>query len=91
MNILIIYESKFKTNQMKIEDVLRHFGLRKIQNQTFIGKLDKTELDEIKNEFSKKINQKESVLVIPLCETCYSKKEIFGKTIKFKEDLYRVF
>ncbi|MBS7257708.1 MAG: CRISPR-associated endonuclease Cas2 [Methanobrevibacter sp.] len=43
MNLIISYDVKFKTNENKIEKIFAHFGLRKIQNSTYIGNLDKNE------------------------------------------------
>lgn len=91
MNILAIFDINFKTNRLKIEDVLRHFGLRKIQSNAYIGKLDNLELGDLKNQIKLVIRQKDSVLIFPLCEKCYSKKENLGRKIKFQEDFYRVF
>ena len=35
--------------------------------------------------------EKDSVLVIPICQNCYLKKENCGREIKFNSDLYRVY
>ncbi len=91
MYTLISFDIKYKTNQMKIENSLRHFGLRKIQANTYIGKLNNIEILDLKENISKIINDKDTLIVFPICDMCYSKKESFGSEIKFKEDLYRVF
>lgn len=91
MYIITTFDIKFKTNKQKIENILRHFGFRKIQKQTYISKLDNTELTDFKNNISQTIKENDSILILPVCEKCYSKKENFGREIKFKEDLYRVF
>lgn len=91
MYILTIFDIKFKTNTEKTEDILRHFGFRKIQKHTYISKLDTTELSDFKKIISQTIRQKDSLLILPVCEKCYSKKENYGREIRFEEDLYRVF
>ena len=91
MNILAIFDINFKTNRLRLEDTLRHFGLRKIQNNAYIGKLDNVELTDLKKEIKSTVRIKDSVLIFPVCENCYSKKENLGREIKFSEDFYRVF
>lgn len=91
MYIIAIFDVNFKTNKEKTEKVLRHFGLRKIQTNTYIGKLNSMELTIFKKEIELVIRQKDSLLILPVCDKCYSKKETFGREINFTEDLYRVF
>ncbi len=91
MYTFISFDIKYKTNQVKIENILRHFGLRKIQNNTYIGKLNNLEINDIKDNISNNINNKDTLIIFPICDMCYSKKESFGGEIKFREDLYRVF
>ena len=86
-----IFDVNFKTNKEKIENILRHFGLRKIQTNTYIGKLSKDELTVFKNETEQTIREKDSLLILPICDNCYFKKETFGREINFSENLYRVF
>lgn len=35
MYVIVSFDIKFKTNQEKIESVIEHFGLRKIQNTLY--------------------------------------------------------
>ena len=37
------------------------------------------------------IREKDSLIILPICDKCYSKKETFGREINFIENLYRVF
>ena len=50
MYTIVIFEVNFKTNKEKIENILRHFGLRKIQTNTYIGKLNNTDLTILKKK-----------------------------------------
>lgn len=88
MFIVAIYDIKFKSNKEKIEQIFLHYGMRKIQETTFIGNI---ETNNLKNDITQIIKEKDSVLLIPMCKSCYSKKEILGRKLKFKEDLYRIF
>ena len=91
MNIIAIFDINFKSNKEKIENILRHFGFRKIQITTYIGKLSNDELTIFKNEIEQTIREKDSLLILPICNKCYSKKETFGREINFSENMYRVF
>lgn len=83
MLIIATFDIKFKTNQEKIEQILQHFGLRKIQNTTYTGDLTKTEL---KDNINENIKEKDNILLIPLCKKCYSNKTVHKRNISFKED-----
>ncbi len=90
MNIIIIFDIKFKTNQEKIEKILRHTGLRKIQTNTYIGNLEKNQLKNLKTQIKETIKTTDTLIILPICKTCYNKKETYGN-IKFKEDYYRIY
>ncbi|KZX12338.1 CRISPR-associated endonuclease Cas2 [Methanobrevibacter oralis] len=83
MLIIATFDIKFKTNQEKIEQILQHFGLRKIQNTTYTGDLTKIEL---KDNINENIKEKDNILLIPLCKKCYSNKTVHKRNISFKED-----
>lgn len=91
MYTIAIFDVNFKTNKENIENILRHFGFRKIQTNTYIGKLDKTDSTIFKKEIELATREKDSLLILPICDKCYSKKETFGREINFSEKLYRVF
>ena len=91
MYTIAILDVNFKTNKEKIENILRHFGLRKIQTNTYIGKLSNPDLTIFKKEVELTIREKDSLLILPICDKFYFKKETFGREINFSENLYRVF
>ena len=68
MYTIVIFEVNFKTNKEKIENILRHFGLRKIQTNTYIGKLNNTDLTIFKKEIELEIRRKDSLLILPICD-----------------------
>lgn len=90
MYTIAIFDVSFKTNKEKIENGLRHFGFRKIQTHTYIAKLSNADLEIFKKEIELAVRVKDSLLILPICDKCYSKKESFGE-INFSEKLYRVF
>ena len=82
---------KFKTNLENIENILKHYGLRKIQSSLYVGNLDNSERKELCEKISEIIRQTDSVLIIPICQNCYSKKISIGRIIQFRDELYRVY
>lgn len=84
-------DCKFKTNHENIEKVIQHFGLRKIQSSLYAGDLENNERKELGEKISEIIRQTDSVLIIPICQNCYSKKISIGRIIQFMDELYRVY
>ena len=91
MYMITIFDCKFKTNLEKIERTLQHYGLRKIQSSLYAGELDNDDWETLAKNIDEIIRENDSVLMIPLCQKCYSKKKSSGREIKFKNDLYRVY
>ena len=91
MYMIASLDCKFKTNQENIENVLQHYGLRKIQSLLYAGDLSNDERKDLSENISQFTRENDSVLIIPICENCYTKKQTAGREIKFKNDLYRVY
>lgn len=91
MYIIANFDIKFKTNQENIEKILQHYGLRKVQSSLYVGDLDNAERELLKQNIDEIIRDNDSVLIFPICQSCYSKKEKCGREIKFKDELYRVY
>lgn len=91
MYIIASLDCRFKTNQENIENILQHYGLRKIQSSLYAGDLDNNERKELCENISEAIRDNDSAILIPICQSCYSKKEVCGREIKFSEELYKEF
>lgn len=91
MYMIASFECRFKTNKEKIERTLQHFGLRKIQNSLYVGDLENNEREMLVKNIDEIIKDEDSILIIPICQNCFSKKEYCGREIKFKNDLFRVY
>ncbi|RPF51016.1 CRISPR-associated endonuclease Cas2 [Methanobrevibacter sp. A27] len=89
--MLVSFDIKFKTNREKIERVFECLGLRKIQNELYIGEMDNKEQNNLVEKINAIIKDYDSVLIMPICQNCYLKKETCGREIKFQNDLYRVY
>lgn len=91
MYMIASLDCRFKTNQKNIENVLRHYGLRKIQSSLYAGDLSNCERNDLSENISQITRENDSMLIIPICEKCYAKKQTSGREIKFQNDLYRVY
>lgn len=91
MYMIASIDCKFKTNQENIESILQHFGLRRIQSSLYVGDLDNDERKCLSKNISEIIRENDSAVIIPVCQNCYSKKEICGREVKFSDELYRVY
>ena len=91
MYMIASFDCKFKTNQENIENIFQHYGLRKIQSSLYAEDLNNDERKDLCENISKIIREYDNVLIIPICQSCYSKKEIYGRKIKFRDELFRVY
>lgn len=91
MYTIASFDCKFNTNKENIEKILQHYGLRKIQATLYAGELENDEREFLAKNVSEIIRENDSFLIIPICQSCYLKKEHCGSEIKFKNDLYRVY
>ena len=62
-----------------------------IQSSLYAGDIDKNERKELGEKISEIIRQTDSVLIMPICQNCYSKKISIGRIIQFRDELYRVY
>lgn len=91
MYMIATFDCRFKTNQENIEKILQHYGLRKIQSSLYAGELSNNERETLVKSIDEIVRNNDSVLIMPICQNCYSKKEYCGREIKFKNDLFRVY
>lgn len=91
MYMIASLDCKFKTNHENIEKILQHYGLRKIQSSLYAGDLDNNERKDLCENIRSIIRDSDNVLIMPICQRCYAKKEGCGRKIKFREELYKVF
>ena len=65
--------------------------LERFKAHYMLGELDNDDWETLAKNIDEIIRENDSVLMIPLCQKCYSKKKSSGREIKFKNDLYRVY
>ena len=91
MYTIVSFDCKFKGSRNNVERTLQHYGLRKVQTSLYAGDLENGERETLTESISKIVKQTDSVLIVPICQSCFSKKEKCGREIKFDNDLYRVY
>lgn len=91
MKVFVSFEIKFKTNQEKILSILKHFGFNGIQENLYFADIDFDELFLMKSQIMENIREYDSILVFPVCKSCYEKANVFGRNLKFQDDLYKIF
>ena len=91
MYTIISFDFKFKGSRKNIERTLQHYGLRKVQTLLYAGDLENGEREILLENISKIVKKTDSVMIVPICQKCFSKMEKCGREIKFDNDLYRVY
>ena len=75
----MIANSKSIRNILKICFSIMDLERFKVHCETLVKNIDEI------------IKEKDSFLIIPICQNCCSKMKHCGREIKFKNDLYRVY
>ena len=45
----------------------------------------------MQTDIMENIMEYDSIIMIPICKSCYEKTSTFGRNLSFVEDLYRIF
>lgn len=59
-------------------------------NHCFCGNLNKVEIAELKSKISELIKEKDSLILFPICNSCYMKKEVYGCEINFEKEYFKI-
>ena len=81
MNILIIFEMRFKQDTNILTGILDYYGFKKITETSYSTDLSNIEFKELKRKIKEKNIKKGFIMIIPLCKGCYNKIETIGKEI----------
>ena len=80
MITIIIYDISQTNDRNKVIKILQHYGLKRIQKSAFAGYMDSQQRDSIYNELEPYTNEeKNSIILIPLCDTCENKIRYHGQ------------
>lgn len=91
MNLILSFDIKFKINKENLLKILRHYGFKRIQESLYYAEIENNQFNNICDEIMENIKENDSIIIIPLCKSCYGKLNLFGRNIRFEEDLYRIF
>lgn len=85
MKYLISYDIASDRKRKKAAKILEDYGLR-IQYSVFECELKKNALKKLLKAIDKFVDIKtDSLIIFPLCENCYNKKEFLGKEYNIRK------
>ena len=80
MLTIIIQDITQTNDRNKVIKILQHYGLKRIQKSAFAGYLDNKQRDTIQTELGHYTKEeKNSIIIIPLCESCEEKIKYSGE------------
>ncbi|MEM2856225.1 MAG: CRISPR-associated endonuclease Cas2 [Candidatus Nitrosocaldaceae archaeon] len=89
MRYIIIYDISDDDLRSIIAKKLEDYGLRRVQFSSFVGELQRYKLNSLIYELKSIINgrksERKSIIVYPLCDSCYSRGVDIGNNTKKKE------
>ena len=91
MNVLVSFEIKFKTNRERLIGILKHFAFKRIQENLYFGNIDYDEFIMMQSDIMENIREYDSIIIVPICKSCYDKTNTFGRNLRFRDDLYKIF
>ena len=74
MYTIASFDCKFKGNRENIERTLQHYRLRNVQPSLYVRDLENGERETLAKNISKIVKQTDSVLIVPISQSCFQKK-----------------
>ncbi len=85
---LICYDIVEDDIRTAISNICKDFGLDRIQYSVFLGKLNKTQLNEIKHRFNDTITSgNANIHIVFICNSCSAKYQILSVKNKTDENI----
>ena len=78
---IVVYDITSDKLRTKLSDTLKDYGLERIQYSAFYGLLMIHALNSLKTDIQRIINdgeERDSVLIFPLCESCFRNRHELG-------------
>ena len=91
MNVLVSFAIKFKTNRERLIGILKHFAFKRIQENLYFGNIDYDGLFMMQTDIMENIREYDSIIMVPICKSCYDKTNTFGRNLSFSDELYKIF
>ena len=90
MNLIVSFDIKFKTNKENLLKILNHYGFNKIQDCLYFADVDNSHLIEIQDLIMENMKETDSIIIMPLCKSCYEKLNVFGRNLQFEDEFYKI-
>ncbi|MEM3071763.1 MAG: CRISPR-associated endonuclease Cas2 [Candidatus Anstonellales archaeon] len=93
MKLLAIYDISDNRFRSRVARKCKDFGLSRVQKSCFAGDLTQNRIEMLMIEFENLIKDKEendvaeydAIYILPMCETCFSKKILLGHEKRFPD------
>ncbi|MBI3891370.1 MAG: CRISPR-associated endonuclease Cas2 [Candidatus Wallbacteria bacterium] len=77
--VWVVYDVTSDRVRKKVADLCKRYGLYRVQKSVFLGKLEKSRLDELALSSEKLIDETtDSVYMFPLCESDFKRVKLLG-------------
>jgi CRISPR-associated protein Cas2 len=87
MRHVIIYDVTDDNLRNQVSQLLKDYGLTRIQYSAFLGSLRHHELNSLLTDLRSLISDKaESVQIYPICDSCFKAKREVGKQKRYEYD-----
>ncbi|MBD3408041.1 MAG: CRISPR-associated endonuclease Cas2 [Candidatus Lokiarchaeota archaeon] len=90
---IVVYDITNDNLRNKISECLKNYGLERIQYSGFFGDLTKFGLKSLQVDLKKLMNDRDetdSVIIIPVCNSCFKNKVVIGKAWVVEEKEFEV-
>ena len=85
MRYLIIYDISDDNLRNRISELLKDYGLQRIQYSAFIGNLRRDKLNSLTVDLRRLIGEAvENVQIYPLCDVCFKGRREIGKPKRYE-------
>ena len=85
MRYLIIYDITDDNLRNHVSELLKDYGLQRIQYSAFIGNLRRDKLNSLTVDLRRLIGEAvENVQIYPLCDVCFRGRREIGKPKKYE-------
>ncbi|MEM3399596.1 MAG: CRISPR-associated endonuclease Cas2 [Candidatus Micrarchaeia archaeon] len=87
MKYVVIYDITDDDLRNSVAEILKNFGLMRIQKSAFFGELDKNTYCALIKKLDETVKT-DVVHVLPLCSSCFSEIKTVGYALRPKEEPY---
>jgi CRISPR-associated protein Cas2 len=93
MRWIVVYDITDDNLRGKVSERLKDYGLERIQYSAFQGELPRHELSSLHTDMRRFLNkgdETDSVIIFPLCDSCFKNKIVIGAEKEMEVDGQKV-